>query len=133
MIGMDTWIVFAVDGWKSESKDLAAEAESLGQEIASIQATIEGAEDEFAILEDQRNAATQRDSELSEETTTDVQLTYEIRDVVEDLGKCITDRLKVVRGLWEHGSAYVASLNAQANQECAVAQSAFAALVEEME
>jgi len=133
MVGVDAWMVVALDGWKSEAEDLTAEAESLGLDIADVQAQIEGAEAEIAVLDDQREDATAREHELAGETSAETQLTDDIQGVILDLGKCVTDRLKVVRGLWEHGSGYVATLNAQANQNCAAAQSALTALAGQVE
>lgn len=121
-IGADALMAVAIHGWRAESEDLRAEAESLGAEIASIQATIEGAERKIAVLEEQREAAAARESELAQEASAELQLMNDVRDVVVDLGQCVTDRLGVVRGLWEHGSVYVASLDAKADQECAEAQ-----------
>ncbi len=121
-------MVIAVNGWKDESGDLTAEADSLGLEIADVQGQIEAAEAEIVVLDEQREEAILRESELAGETSAETQLTDDVKNVILDLGTCVTDRLKVVRGLWEHGSGYVAALNAQANQECAAAQSALTTL-----
>ncbi|MCJ7827305.1 MAG: hypothetical protein MUP36_03605, partial [Demequinaceae bacterium] len=96
-------------------------------------ADIEEAEAEIVMLDEQQEAAALRADDLSGEAATEQALSDAIRNAALDLETCVTNRFEVVKGLWEHGRTYVATLDAQTNRDCAAAQATLDRLIEEMD
>jgi hypothetical protein len=122
LLGVDAWMVVATRGWEAKAEDLRSDSTDLGDTLAHTRADLEFVEAETEVVGDQSTAAEARTGELADEAAQERAQWEAFRDVSYAFEQCAADRLLVVRGLWEHGRAFVADLSAQSVSECAAAQ-----------
>jgi hypothetical protein len=122
-------MVIAIEGWQDRADALQSKSTDLGESLAVVRSDIEGAEAEAALLTTQNDAAEVRAAELATEAATERARLDAFTNVSLAFEECAADRLQIVRGLWEHGSGFVASLEAPTAAECAAAQATLDGLV----
>lgn len=122
LLGLDAWMVVAIQGWQDQSDTLRSKSVSLGESLAQVQAEVESVEAETELLTVQKSSAEVRVGELTDEAAAERARMDAFLNASLDFGTCATDRLGIIKGLWEHGRGSVADLEAPTSAECAAAQ-----------